>query len=449
MSERLERLQQSFDSERTQVLAAVASVLERFPGTGSLGDAPLHLHTLKGSARLLGLDPLAKRIHQLEEDLLGLPALDPAQQRNRLVALRSQLHELEGEAAPVAQNGGSSLEETVASSGRLAPELAQTLLLTATNIQDLQTRFERLLTSEPELVQRRRWQEFQQRLARETGELGELAFQLTLRQAGELLVGLPEMAHRLAEVQHKQVEIVLDVPSTHVLREHVLELRPVLLHLVSNAVVHGIEPGSDREQAGKPPAGRIEVGLRRRQSALEVWVQDDGCGLARQSLEERVLELGRMQPESWQQQTPDEMAAWLFEVGVSTRTATDLDAGRGLGLAAVRQAVKRLGGEIVCRVLETGLRFELRVPAPWEYEEVLLVTSGGREFAILARSLSHVSYESEQTAPGLSFLLGYEEAGSAPEVNLLHIRDPQAQPNASVAACGRYRQLVISPVPEV
>ncbi|MGE0494778.1 MAG: response regulator [Vulcanimicrobiota bacterium] len=447
MSDRLERLQQSFDGERQQVLAAVARVLEQFPTSRSLGDAPLHLHTLKGSARLLGLDAMARHIHQLEEELLALPGLEPSHQRSRLTALRAQLHELEGERAPTPKQT-TSLEETVASSGRLAPELAQTLLLSATNLQDLQTRCERLLAAETGLMEGRLWQDFQQRLARETNELGELAFQLTLRQAQELLAGLPEMVHKLAGVQHKQVDLAVDVPSTFVLREHMLELRPVLLHLVSNAIVHGVEPPRQREQAGKEPSGRIEVGVRRRQSGLEVWVQDDGAGLARDRLGERVVALGHLSTDQWESLSPDEMASWLFEVGVTTRLASDLDAGRGLGLAAVRQAVRRLGGDIVCRVLEAGLRFELRVPAPWEYEEVLLVTSGGREFAVLARSLSHVSYHREQQAPSLSFLLGYEEVAGN-ETNLLHIREPQHQATASVAECGRYRQLVISPIPEI
>jgi two-component system chemotaxis sensor kinase CheA len=109
---------------------------------------------------------------------------------------------------------------------------------------------------------------------------------------------------------------------------------------VRNAVDHGLEDSDSRVKAGKPPAGRIAFGARRRDGQLTFWIEDDGRGIDWNAVKVRAAALGRAHD------TRAALVEALFVDGVSTRDKVNAVSGRGVGLAALRQAVRALNGVI-------------------------------------------------------------------------------------------------------
>src|SRR5690606_26486264 len=121
-------------------------------------------------------------------------------------------------------------------------------------------------------------------------------------------------------------------------------LREALLHLVRNAVDHGIEPPDERKRAGKPPEGTIRIAAVLRGADLRVTVHDDGRGLDTSAVRERLAARGMPVPDS-----EEELAEVLFLGGFSTRREATAISGRGVGLDAVRSAVQRVRGSVRVR----------------------------------------------------------------------------------------------------
>lgn len=113
-----------------------------------------------------------------------------------------------------------------------------------------------------------------------------------------------------------------------------------MVHAIRNAVDHGLEDPETREKAGKPPAGRIALGARRVGAQLTFWVEDDGRGIDWTKVKAKAATLGHAHD------TRAALVEALFVDGVSTRDRVDAVSGRGVGLAALRQAVRALNGTI-------------------------------------------------------------------------------------------------------
>ena len=150
-----------------------------------------------------------------------------------------------------------------------------------------------------------------------------------------ITAGLPRVVRDLARAAGKEVEFAVSGADTELDRVILESLSEPLTHLLRNAVVHGIEPPAEREQAGKPPQGRLELRAEPRGSLVEIVVADDGRGVSPEVIEEAGRE--------WS------LAEVLARPGFSTAgEVTDL-AGRGVGLDAVKAYASSLGGGLEVR----------------------------------------------------------------------------------------------------
>jgi two-component system chemotaxis sensor kinase CheA len=152
-----------------------------------------------------------------------------------------------------------------------------------------------------------------------------------------------------------------------------------LLHIVRNAVDHGIELPSERAAAGKPSEGRIELRIEQRQGEVEFQVRDDGRGIDRKKLAERAQERG-ISTVGWDD---DALLELVFLPEISTATDVTLVSGRGVGLEAARRAIERTGGTL--RVTSTpgaGTVFTFNLPNTLSIQRTLLVVCGPEVFAI-------------------------------------------------------------------
>jgi len=227
-----------------------------------------------------------------------------------------------------------------------------------------------------------------------------------------LRVAAREVSGRLGRV----VEVALAGGEVRIDRRLVDELRDPLLHLVRNAVGHGIESPEQRQSAGKPPAGRISIRLEPRGSRVGVVVEDDGAGLDLAAIRARAVERGLLgdPPEALADAA---LARLIFTPGFSTASEVTRISGRGVGLDVVLETVTRLGGAVDVRS-EPGrsTRFDLDLPLTLSATVAILLRVGDDLAALPADAVERVVL----LAPGDLEVEGEGETARVGDLDLPH-----------------------------
>lgn len=154
-------------------------------------------------------------------------------------------------------------------------------------------------------------------------------------------------------------------------------LHEPLLHLVRNAVDHGIEPAADREAQGKPRQAYVEVKAAVKGGALEIVVSDDGRGISPEKIRRKAIEQGIVSEEQAAAWTNPQWFELVFRTGFSTADEISAISGRGMGLDIVRDRLRGLGGDVsLASTPGEGTRFDLRVPIRLLTARTLLVRCG-------------------------------------------------------------------------
>jgi chemotaxis protein histidine kinase CheA len=164
----------------------------------------------------------------------------------------------------------------------------------------------------------------------------------------------------LAGRLHKQLaEVRVEGDDVGLPPERYADFFRSLVHVFRNAVDHGIEMPEEREAVGKPAEGSIRCGVRRDNGSVEIAIEDDGAGVDRETLEDKLVASG--QPRAQVERLS--LADLVFREGLSSRgMATDIS-GRGVGLAAVKAELDRVGGAAVVESRPgTGTRFRFSLP---------------------------------------------------------------------------------------
>jgi two-component system chemotaxis sensor kinase CheA len=215
-------------------------------------------------------------------------------------------------------------------------------------------------------------------LSRITNQLGSMVRDLRMRPFADACQALPRAVRDVAAVAQKEVRLELlgqDVDSD---RAVVDALREPLLHLVRNAIDHGIEPPEERVAAGKSRDGTIRVGATLHGGKLVVTVSDDGAGVDTESLRRAYARQGRVAPESER-----DLGLTLLAGGISTREKATAISGRGVGLDAVRATMERIGGSVDLQWERgKGTTFILECPPTTATIRALLFLVGGQAFAL-------------------------------------------------------------------
>jgi two-component system, chemotaxis family, sensor kinase CheA len=389
------------------------------------------LHTLKGNAGMLGRAAVQHFVHALEEVLRpwdGAPeALDLSLMADAAAALR----------AAVARSGHEEEEEAYAALLRLRPRLAahapgaaavppappeplpagdddepalpdlrdDTLRVPAQRLDDLLNRAGELSFAVsamaawaaahqarlPERAARRALADRVEELEAAADAVRSTVAELRIVPVGRLFARFPALARDIARAQGKRLRVVLEGEETGIDKSVLDALAEPLLHLVRNAVDHGIEPPRVREAAKKPAEGTLFLRAAPEGEMVRIEVEDDGAGLDVEAIVRRARERGILPPDA--EPTEDEVAALVFEPGFSTRDrATELS-GRGVGLDAARQAIVALRGRVEARPgAAGGTRFVARVPLTVAQLAALFFEAAGDTFAIPA-------VEVEETLP--------------------------------------------------
>ncbi|HEX8699982.1 MAG TPA: response regulator [Myxococcaceae bacterium] len=202
----------------------------------------------------------------------------------------------------------------------------------------------------------------------------------------EACAGLERTLRDVARGTGKQARLELDGGALELDRSLLQGLREPLLHLVRNAVAHGLESPEERRRAGKAEEGRVTLAARLSGGRVQVSVEDDGRGLDLDSIRARARAKGWEVPED-----AATVARLIFQPGLSTASQVTSVSGRGVGLDVVRSHVEALRGQVdVSFRPGSGTRFVLNVPLTLSTLRVLRVSAGGQRFALPAESVERL-----------------------------------------------------------
>jgi len=203
---------------------------------------------------------------------------------------------------------------------------------------------------------------------------------------------LRRAAERVVEASGKKAVFRIVGGDSEIDRTLADDLADPLLHLLRNAIDHGIEPPAERAAAGKPEAGTVTMMVRSRNSRLLISIGDDGRGIDLGAVVRRARDLGWVAP--GQEPTEAQAHAFLFRPGFSTASAVSEISGRGVGLDLVAERVAARHGEV--RVVSSpgaGTRFEVEIANSQAVFDAMIVLEEGRPYAFPLAAIGRVERE--------------------------------------------------------
>jgi two-component system chemotaxis sensor kinase CheA len=228
-----------------------------------------------------------------------------------------------------------------------------------------------------------------QHLGRVTDELQAEVMKSRMLPIATVFSRFPRLVRDLATRQGKRVELVIEGQETELDRSVIEEIGDPLVHLLRNAIDHGVEPPGEREAAGKLPVARVRLAAEHTESSIVIVVEDDGRGIDPARVRARAVERGVLSPEAAARLTDTEAVDLIFAPGFSTAQEVSDVSGRGVGMDIVRTNVERVGGTVeVQTTVGAGTRFVLRLPLTLAIVHALLVRVGAGVYAIPLSSVT-------------------------------------------------------------
>ena len=220
-------------------------------------------------------------------------------------------------------------------------------------------------------------------LRRTATQLQEGLTRVRMMSVRWLFARLQRPLRDLARDEGKRVELVTKGEDTELDKTVVEQITDPLIHLVRNAVTHGIEDPVTRTRRGKLPAGKVQIEARQEGDSVYLEVSDDGAGIEPARIRQALVRARRMSEAQALATANDQILAAIFEPGFSTRSEANQAAGRGVGLDVVRQNILRVGGDIVVASNPgEGTRFTIRLPLTTAISQAMLFKSGGQVYAV-------------------------------------------------------------------
>ncbi len=221
------------------------------------------------------------------------------------------------------------------------------------------------------------------RLSLIMGELQEEIKRVRMLPLATITPTFGRMVRDLARAQGKQITLTIIGGETELDKRVLEQIKDPLIHLLRNAVDHGIELAVEREAAGKPAEGQITLSASQQGHNVVIMVGDDGSGLDLEAIRTAAVRRGVLRPHEVQKLDDDEVAKLIFNSGFSTSPIITDISGRGVGLDVVRQNVEELHGTLeVSFEVGRGTTFTMNLPLTLASSRGLLVKAGGQIFAL-------------------------------------------------------------------
>jgi len=240
-------------------------------------------------------------------------------------------------------------------------------------------------------------------------DLQNAVMKTRMQPVGRLFQKYPRIARDLARSLGKDVELVLVGEDTEIDKTMIEDLSDPIIHLIRNAVDHGVESTEDRRAAGKPEKSQVRLEARQEGDHIVLVVSDDGRGMNAEKLRAKALERGIITDE--EANTMDERQSFNLVLlpGFSTKDVASDVSGRGVGMDVVKTNIQKLNGSIEIKsVLGKGSTFIISLPLTLAILPVLLVKLGEQPFAVplsMVREILPIKIEAVQEVGGCATMV--------------------------------------------
>ncbi len=431
MADLREQLLAAFEAEQGEHVAAIRATLARLRAgeAPDLRDAFRRAHSLKGAARAVDAPLIEDAAHQLEAlfaqaleagAALGAAGVDQASQR--LDAIERQVKAMYAPApadAPGAapapaeflRVGANYVQQLSASMHELSSDLglvdaaSDRLHDLLQQAQDLSRALDSVgarhavVSGQEIALLAERSRALTQTLASIVRQQSETAWAVTqaaarvrehiervaMTPASSVFAGLDPMMGELAAASGREIAFRVEGLDAQADRRVLQSLRDPVIHLLRNAVAHGVETPAERKRKGKRERGQVDLLISIEAGRLVIRVRDDGAGPDAAKIEEIATARGLLPARTAEQAPPSSevLYALVFEPGFSTAEAVDRIAGRGMGLSVVAEAAKAAGGgAYMRRLLPWGTEVVISTPVSVAHQPVLLAREGSDLFAL-------------------------------------------------------------------
>ena len=228
-------------------------------------------------------------------------------------------------------------------------------------------------------------------------ELHKCVLKIRMVPVEQLFRRFPRVVRDVAKQCGKDVALEISGQHTDLDKSILDALGEPLMHLVRNAVDHGIEPADERLTAGKPARGTVYLNAYHQGTQVVIEVRDDGRGIDPPRVRQQAVKQGIVKAEEAARLTEQEALNLIFESGFSTASEITEVSGRGVGMDVVRSVLDKLKGTVHISTQKTrGTTFQLRAPLTLASIQTLLFRVGGRLFAVPLSSVVEISRVNEQ-----------------------------------------------------
>ncbi len=412
----MDELTGEFVAETRETLAHIGEALvgwENHPDDAArLDEIFRFVHTVKGSCGFLDLPRIGVLAHAAET-ALGEVRADTRTINAHLVgamlaiidriALLSEAIETKAEVPDPASDAAliACIDAPTAVVAQVVATAAQPVRNVRIAVEVLETAMMQvsdLVLARNELARRLRERETDvgltaafERVSSAIADVRETIARTRMQPIERLFALLPRLVRDTAGAVGKTVQLRIEGSDVEIDREMVEAIRDPLMHIVRNAIDHGIEATADREAVGKPAGGTLTVTARQSGNQVSITVADDGRGIDITRLVQKAVTAGILSASKASALSPEAAVNLIFAAGLSTAdTVTDIS-GRGVGMDVVRANVERLGGAITLDNRPgRGLAITLRAPLTLSIMNALLVESGGQVFAVPRAAIDEI-----------------------------------------------------------
>jgi two-component system chemotaxis sensor kinase CheA len=277
--------------------------------------------------------------------------------------------------------------------------------------QDLETALSRMHELDQDLDQLtattlREFQAYAGHVNNVADELEDTVLSVRMLPVESLFTAFPRAVRDMARDSGKQVELVTQGGDTELDKKILEALYEPLVHLLRNAVDHGIEPPAARVQAGKPPAGRVGIRAFQQGGQVGIEVSDDGAGIDPQVVRRTAVQKGFLPAATAEKLSDDEILPWIYHPGFTTAHIITDVSGRGVGMDIVKSTLEHLNGTVqVSSERGRGTTISLKVPLTLATTQGLLVRVANQVFVLPSHTVETMDYIS---ADDLFMLEGQE-----------------------------------------
>ncbi|HJO65685.1 MAG TPA: ATP-binding protein [Sphingomonas sanguinis] len=415
----MDDLLQEFIAETRETLDALSGEIvawESDPADRARLDAIFRfVHTVKGSCGFLDLPRLARLSHAAEDALAAVRDGHRAPDTGLVDAVLAIVDRIGAIVEAIAagtpeDDSGDDLliaavahieEKAVAAAPRAAPAprvAPRSIRLNVDLLDRMMSGMSDMVLARNELARRLRDEGLDprveaalDRLSLTVADMRDTVTRARMQKVDGLFSALPRMVRDTAAELGKAVSLKIEGSDVELDREMIEMMRDPLVHIIRNAIDHGLESPAERRRAGKSPTGHIQVTARQSGNQILIEVTDDGAGIDVARVAAKAIATDLRSAAEVAVMTPADKLKLVFEPGLSSRDTVSTMSGRGVGMDVVRANIEHVGGRVALDNRPgKGLTIAIHVPLTLSIMSTIVIAVGAQRFAIARQAIEEI-----------------------------------------------------------